>query len=68
MNSFDLTLPNGYAIVHLARSKVMGSVDGAVVLAIGFAQLYADPFSNSERCRSNETNNASSLRNGGDGT
>ena len=75
MNSFDLTLPNGYAIVHLARSKVMGSVDGAVVLAIGFAQLYANPFSNSERypfsnserCRSNETNNASSLRNSGNG-
>ena len=67
MNSFDLTLPNEYAVVNLA-CKVMDTVDGAVVLAIGFVQLYADPFSNSERCRANETDNTASLRNGDDGT
>ena len=62
MNSINLTLPNEYTVVRLA-CKVMGSVDRAVVPAIGFVQLYADPFSNSERCRANETNNAASLRN-----
>ena len=48
MNSLDLTLLNKCTIVHLA-CKVMDSVDGAIVLAMGFTQLYADPFSNSEQ-------------------
>lgn len=67
MNSFDLTLPNEYAVVNFA-CKVMDSVDGSVVLAIGFVQLYADPFPNSERCRANKTNNTTSLRDSDNGT
>lgn len=46
MNSSDLTLLNEYAVVNLA-CNVMGTVDRVVVLATGFAQLQADPFSNS---------------------
>ena len=50
MNSIDLTLLNDYTVVYLA-CKVMGSVDRAVVLAIGFVQLYAEPFSNIGRMK-----------------
>ena len=48
MNSFDLTLPNEYTVVHLA-CKVMDSIDGAVVLAIGFVQPYADEVRRSQK-------------------
>lgn len=57
MCALDLTGPDEYPISHLAI-EIRHAANGAIVLAIGFVKLYANPFTFGECSRACKPNHA----------